>query len=208
MKKINLPPFGLRLFVILFLFLAVHTAWGQEGNWTDYKATGYDSGSGTADKPYIIKTAEQLAYFAARVTSGNDKSVYVKLGANIDLSDHFWVPIGKTSTDDGNNFSGTFDGDGYVISGMTVKWEAASSGNKCYGFFSQLRSGAKVRNIVFKEADIYNEETTDTPNAGADRLFGVLAGMIHGNTNTEIKNIAVHNSTIEAKAPFKQSGKY
>ena len=75
MKKINLPPFGLRLFVILFLFLAVHTAWGQEGNWTDYKATGYDSGSGTADKPYIIKAAEQVACVAARVTSGNDKSV-------------------------------------------------------------------------------------------------------------------------------------
>lgn len=208
MKKINLPPFGLRLFVILFLFLAVHTAWGQEGNWTDYKATGYDSGLGTADKPYIIKTAEQLAYFAARVTSGQDKTAYFKLGASIDLSDHFWVPIGKTSTDDGNNFSGTFDGDGYVISGMTVKWEAASSGNKCYGFFSQLRAGAQVRNIVFDNARLYNEETSDTPNAGADRLFGVLAGMIHGNTNTEIKNIAVHNSKIEAKAPFKQNGKY
>ncbi len=208
MKKINLPPFGLRLFVILFLFLAVHTAWGQEGNWTDYKATGYDSGSGTADKPYIIKTAEQLAYFAARVTSGQDRTACFKLGANIDLSEHFWVPIGKTATDDGNNFSGTFDGHGYVISGMTIKWEAASSGNKNYGFFSQLRAGAQVRNIVFDNARLYNEETSDTPNAGADRLFGVLAGMIQGSNNTEIKNIAVHKSTIEARAAFKQSSKY
>ena len=165
MKKINLPPFGLRLFVILFLFLAVHTAWGQEGNWTDHKATGYESGTGKVDDPYIIKTAAQLAYFAARVTSGQDKSVYVKLGANIDLSEHFWVPIGNTASEHGNNFSGTFDGDGYVISGMTVKWEAASSGNKCYGFFSQLRSGAKVRNIVFETADIYNEETSGNPDA-------------------------------------------
>lgn len=208
MKKINLPPFGLRLFVILFLFLAVHTAWGQEGNWTDYKATGYDSGSGTADKPYIIKTAEQLAYFAARVTSGQDKTACFKLGASIDLSEHFWEPIGNTASEHGNNFSGTFDGDGYVIFGMTVKWDAASSGNKSYGFFSQLRSGAKVRNIVFDNADIYNEETSGNPNALGDRLFGVLAGMIYGNSNTEIKNIAVHNSTIEAKAPFKQNGKY
>lgn len=208
MKKINLPPFGLRLFVILFLFLAVHTAWGQEGNWSDYKATGYESGTGKVDDPYIIKTAAQLAYFSARVTSGNDKSVYVKLGASIDLSDHFWVPIGKTATDDGNNFSGTFDGDGNVIKGMNIKWEAASGGNKNYGFFSQLRAGAKVRNIVFEDAKLFNEETTTNPNALGDRLFGVLAGMIQGSNNTEIKNIAVHKSTIEARAAFKQSNKY
>lgn len=197
------------LAIITVLFaLAIPSAWAQTGNWDVYKATAYDSGSGTESDPYLIKTAEQLAYFAARVTNGQDMKACFKLGANIDLSDHFWVPIGKTATDDGNNFSGTFDGHGYVISGMTVKWEAASSGNKNYGFFSQLRAGAQVRNIVFDNARLYNEETSDTPNAGADRLFGVLAGMIHGNSNTEIKNIAVHNSKIEAKAPFKQNGKY
>ena len=165
MKKTYLHTFGLRFIAIIFLFLAVQTVWGQSGNWSDYKATGYDSGKGTEAEPYIIKTAEQLAYFAARVTSGQDRTACFKLGANIDLSDHFWVPIGKTATDDGNNFSGTFDGDGYVISGMTIKWEAASSGNKNYGFFSQLRAGAKVRNIVFDNARLYNEETSGNPDA-------------------------------------------
>ena len=154
------------LAIITVLFaLATPSAWAQSGNWDVYKATAYDSGSGTADDPYIIKTAAQLAYFAARVTSGQDRTACFKLGANIDLSDHFWVPIGKTATDDSNNFSGTFDGDGYVISGMTIKWEAASSGNKNYGFFSQLRSGAKVRNIVFDNARLYNEETSGNPDA-------------------------------------------
>ena len=198
------------LAIITVLFaLATPSAWAQSGNWDAYQATGYAGGSGTAGDPYIIKTAEQLAYFAARVTSGQaDKSLCFKLDANIDLSDHFWVPIGKTATDDGNNFSGTFDGRGYVISGMTVKWEAASSGNKNYGFFSQLRAGAQVRNIVFDNARLYNEETSGNPDALGDRLFGVLAGMIYGNSNTEIMNIAVHKSTIEVAAPFKQSSKY
>lgn len=198
-----------RLLTLMFMLMTLTTSWAQSGNWDAYKATAYDSGSGTTDDPYIIKTAAQLAYFAARVTSGQaDKSACFKLGASIDLSEHFWVPIGNTITKNVNNFSGTFDGDGYVISGMTIKWEAASGGKKNYGFFSQLRSGAKVRNIVFENARLYNEETTDNPNAGDDRLFGVLAGMIFQNTNTEIMNIAVHNSTIEAKAPFKQNGKY
>ena len=197
------------LAIITVLFaLATPSAWAQSGNWDAYQATAYDSGSGTADAPYIIKTAGQLAYFAARVTSGQDKTACFKLGANIDLSDHFWVPIGNTITKNENNFSGTFDGDGYVISGMTIKWEAASGGKKNYGFFSQLRAGAKVRNIVFEDAKLFNEETTTNPNAGDDRLFGVLAGMIFQNTNTEIKNIAVHSSKIEVAAPFKQSSKY
>lgn len=197
------------LAIITVLFaLAIPSAWAQTGNWDVYKATAYDSGSGTAYAPYIIKTAEQLAYFAARVTSGQDRTACFKLGANIDLSDHFWVPIGKTATDDSNNFSGTFDGDGYVISGMTIKWEAASSGNKNYGFFSQLRAGAQVRNIVFDNARLYNEETSGNPDALGDRLFGVLAGMIYGNSNTEIMNIAVHKSTIGVAAPFKQNNKY
>ena len=169
--------FSMRLiktFTLFFAFLLgmTQTAWGQSGNWTDYKATGYESGSGTAADPYIIKTAEQLAYFSARVTSGNDKSVYVKLGANIDLSEHFWVPIGNTTSTNGNNFSGTFDGDGYYINNMTVQWEAASSGKKCFGFFSQLMSGANVRNIIFDHALLYNVETTSNPNAGEDRLLG------------------------------------
>ena len=207
MTKKSLQIKLLAIITVLFA-LATPSAWAQSGNWDAYKAAAYDSGSGTADAPYIIKTAEQLAYFAARVTSGQDRTACFKLGANIDLSEHFWVPIGKTATDDSNNFSGTFDGDGYVISGMTIKWEAASSGNKNYGFFSQLRAGAKVRNIVFDNARLYNEETSGNPDALGDRLFGVLAGMIYGNSNTEIMNIAVHKSTIEVAAPFKQNNKY
>ena len=207
MTKKSLQIKLLAIITVLFA-LATPSAWAQSGNWDSYKAASYDSGSGTADAPYIIKTAEQLAYFAARVTSGQDKTACFKLGASIDLSEHFWVPIGKATSDDGNNFSGTFDGDGNVISGMTVKWDAASGGKKNYGFFSQLRAGAKVRNIVFENAKIYNEETTTNPKAGEDRLFGVLAGMIQGSSNTEIKNIAVHNSKIEASAEFQQNGKY
>ena len=61
-----------------------------------------------------ITTAEELADIAQK-PSGN-----YALGADIDLSQiESWEPIG--GFEEGNEFSGTFDGNGYVISGMTIK---------------------------------------------------------------------------------------
>ena len=181
------------------------TAWGQTGNWTDYKASGYASGSGTVADPYVIKTAEQLAYFSAQVTSGKDKSVYVNLGADIDLIRHYWMPIGNLDTNSGNNFSGTFDGNGHVIKNMTVAWEAKSGGKKAYALFSSLLSGAKVRNLVIDNAYLYNTDT-DTPIAGEDRLVAVFAGIIK--SPTTIENIIIRKSKVEAAKAFKQNGKW
>lgn len=61
-----------------------------------------------------IKTAEELAAIADE-PAGN-----YALGADIDLSQiESWEPIGGFEA--GNEFSGTFDGNGFVISGMTIK---------------------------------------------------------------------------------------
>ena len=61
-----------------------------------------------------IKTAEELADIADE-PAGN-----YALGADIDLSQiESWEPIG--GFEEGNEFSGTFDGNGFVISGMTIK---------------------------------------------------------------------------------------
>ncbi len=61
-----------------------------------------------------ITTAEELAAIADE-PAGN-----YALGADIDLSQiESWEPIG--GFEEGNEFSGTFDGNGYVISGMNIK---------------------------------------------------------------------------------------
>jgi hypothetical protein len=77
-------------------------------------------GEGTQQSPYVILTATQLSGFAASVNSGNAYSgKFVKLGADIDLRNMFWVPIGIYR--DGvatRPFKGFFDGAGFTIFNM------------------------------------------------------------------------------------------
>lgn len=60
-----------------------------------------------------ITTAEQLKEFAAKVNAGNTfEGKTVTLGADIDLDNGAWTPIGTNSTP----FKGTFDGNNHTIS--------------------------------------------------------------------------------------------
>ncbi len=85
-------------------------------------AEGYESGTGTKEDPYIIKTAAQLKYMQT-VNSGADKQqyskdVYYKLVSNLDMSAAFWTPIAHRSAFTNYNwsyFAGVFDGDGHII---------------------------------------------------------------------------------------------
>ncbi len=202
--------FSMRLiktFTLFFAFLLgmTQTAWGQSGNWTDYKATGYDSGSGTAADPYIIKTAEQLAYFSARVTSGKDQSAYVYLGASIDLAEHYWIPIG-TLTKDGKAFKGVFDGRGYTISNMKVKWHCNGNENG-FGLFAWFGSGASstqratVRNLIMDKASFEKDATQTTVTKDKGTFIGPLVGGVYKD-NTLFENIIILNSEIKHTETF------
>ena len=71
------------------------------------------------------------------------------LTADIDLSAEEWTPIGGTST---NPFTGTFDGNGHVISGMhigTASTPKAYTENSIWGLFATLENGT-VKNIIFE----------------------------------------------------------
>lgn len=83
------------------------------------------SGSGTAEDPYLIATAQDLVDFRDEVNGSTKKStstLCAKLTANIDLGNEAWTPIGKmTNTySDYVAFGGVFDGDGHTISGLKI----------------------------------------------------------------------------------------
>lgn len=84
-------------------------------------------GSGTAEDPYLIATAQELVDFRDEVNGSAKKStskLCAKLTANIDLStlgDRDWTPIGYyTGYSDCVYYGGTFDGGGFTISGLSI----------------------------------------------------------------------------------------
>lgn len=115
--------------------------------WGGTIATGFASGAGTEEDPYIIANADQLAYFGAAVggmvNSESEKNSFsgkfIKLVADINLGDkddastNIFYPIGyyndaksyekptdgKTTTvANVTSFSGTFDGNGHTIANI------------------------------------------------------------------------------------------
>ncbi|MBO4463880.1 MAG: InlB B-repeat-containing protein [Prevotella sp.] len=77
---------------------------------------GFD-GEGTENAPYLIKNASNLKQLANNVNSGNSYSnTYFELSDNIDMTGEAFEPIGNQN----NHFSGTFDGKGFVIKGISV----------------------------------------------------------------------------------------
>lgn len=146
----------------------------------------FSSGSGTEKNPYVIKTASQLANFATSVDEGAAyEGQYIVLGADIDLSGYeSWNPIGAEAKSDDNLayiFNGTFDGQGYTISNMTINVDAVTENN--VGLFSTLNTSAVVKNVNMTGVDItLNNNGTDSSNSQC------RAGSIAGNSVNAARN--------------------
>ena len=112
---------------------------GVADKW-DGSSKAQPSGSGTAASPYKLGTAAQLAWFAATVNSGS-RSACAVLTADIDLNGQEWTPIANSG---GNNgYTGTFDGGGHTIMGLTV-----TTNDQYVGLFGRLGEAGTVKNVV------------------------------------------------------------
>jgi len=151
-----------------------NSVYGKETTIGDFFANG----DGTEDKPYIIETKNQLQCFSALVNLGvSFESEYIKLINDIALNDttgwqnwtgyapsantNRWEPIGLWT----RPFSGTFDGAGFVISGVF------SYGSGSQGLFGYLGSDGTVMNIGVTASDIRGGSYTGG-------LVGVSEGTI------------------------------
>lgn len=108
----------------------------------------FEAGDGTKESPYLIKSAEQLRNFAVSLSEHIDYTgAFIELTGDIDISDAEWAPIG----DSDYAFNGTFDGKGYMVSGMHIgsaeEAKALEEGKNYIGFFSVLGTNAVVRNL-------------------------------------------------------------
>lgn len=115
-----------------------------------------------------VSTAAELAALGGKQISGS-----YKLTADIDMTGQTMQPIKKFS-------SGTFDGQGHTISGLTI---AASSGNT--GLFAETGSGAVIQGIVLQDANV-------SLSSGSYVGVGALVGRVSG--ATEIRDCGVSGS--------------
>lgn len=113
---------------------------GVRDKW-DGSSKTQPSGSGTAASPYKIGTAAQLAWFANAVNNGS-RSACAVLTADIDLNGQKWTPIANCGVN--NGYTGTFDGQGYIIHGICVTTGVSS---RPQGLFGIIARTGTVRNV-------------------------------------------------------------
>ncbi len=142
-------------------------------------------------KEFTLTEASQLAGLAQLVNAGNDfEGKTINLGNNINLNDKQWTPIGLYKDDEGNSvkkeFSGTFDGKDYVITGLKIICENASSSYRAlFGYADKVVKNFTVKGEV-KACD----------------SSGVVAALGDGGTIenvTSYVNVTVDKKTIGDK---------
>ena len=132
------------------------------------KDKGYtDDGQGS----YTVTSAEGLKNLAELVNNG-ETDINIILTGNITLTGE-WTPIG----DYYNQYTGTFDGGNYTITGLTV-----TTSDQYAGLFGYIGSGGTVKNVVLKDVQIES-----------DNQYGCVGG-IAGNSNGNIENCSVSGS--------------
>lgn len=149
--------------------------------WTDFTAADFAGGSGTKDDPYQIATAGQLAKLASEVNSGVPEQThsgeYFKLTAPIDLSGKRWIPIGYGNASS-KAFSGYFDGNNQVITGLYVD---ERGNNVCAGLFGvvvAVSDETVLKNFCIENATIYAGNSTDASASPDIYGAGVLVGSL------------------------------
>ena len=153
------------------LSAAITPVAGKFYNITLDKDKGYtDDGQGN----YTVTSAEGLKNIAKLVNEEWKSDINITLTADINLSGIDWTPIG---IDYNHQYTGTFNGGGHTITGLTV-----TGSDQYAGLFGYIGSGGTVKNVVLEGVQI--ESDNDMSDVGG------VAGQSYGN----IENCSVSGS--------------
>ena len=143
----------------------------------------YDKGYNlSADgKTYEVYNANGLLEWneAAR----NDLSINCTLIADIDLTDKEWTPIGSNINYVYTGYTGTFDGQGHTISGLTI-----NQARFAVGLIGCIDKGGTVKNVQLKDVNISGESEVGAI-AGAS-LGTVIGCSVEGGSVTASLTVA------------------
>lgn len=121
---------------------------------------------------YTVTSADGLMNIAELVNGGKT-DINITLDTDIDLTGKDWTPIGTS-----NRYSGTFDGGGHTITGLTF------TTNDVYaGLFGHLNSAGTVKNVVMEGVQITSNQ-----------IYGGSIGGVVGYSWGTIENCSVSGS--------------
>lgn len=146
----------------------------EEGDYRTWTYTSpsdhFNGGDGTQAKPYQINTADQLKLLA----KGNTKDMYYKLTNDITVSD--WEAV---------NFEGSFDGDGYTITGDGTT----------AALFGKIGSDAVIEKLIVKGSFLQMAaENAGTVRNSAAIFTNIQTSTLAGTNTGTIEN-SFTNST-------------
>lgn len=141
------------------------TVWqaGGEYTYTVSLAAAKDLGyTIESNGSYTVTSADGLMN-VAELVNGGKTDINITLTADIDLTGKDWAPIGTSFS---NKYTGTFDGGGHTIKGLTV-----TTNDQFVGLFGSIGYAGTVKNVMMEDVQI-----TSNPSSG-------FAGGVVGQTN-------------------------
>jgi hypothetical protein len=134
--------------------------------------SGFAGGSGTAEDPYFVATAEQLNNVRNHLNAHFRQIADIDLGVPPWSEGMGWIPIGIVSHglhyDESETFTGSFDGNGFIILNLTInRYEHSVQAG--FGLFGFVGEGGVLQYITLEEVHVIGRDWT-----------GALAGMNKG----------------------------
>ncbi len=154
---------------------------GEEYTYTVSLAAAKDPGYTVSEdgKTYEVYNAEGLKNIAELVNEEWKLGINITLTGNIDLKGIDWTPIGK---DDNKAYTGTFDGNGKTITGLTV-----TGSYKYAGLFGDIDENGTVKNVVLEGVQITSDNSSGYAGGVAGDSWGTIencsvSGSVSGTT--------------------------
>lgn len=167
-KNATEPDYRIGMDYMLTENTTLYAVWASS-TWGGSVASGFAGGNGTAEDPYQISNASELAYLADRVNQQTElpKYEYYILTDNINLGYEEWVPIGLY--DSGTQyFCGSFDGNGFTVSDLYM-----SGNNAGYVGLFGCAKNSDIKNLNVS-GDVEGQSFSGTSYVGA------VAGCAYG----------------------------
>ena len=122
---------------------------------------------------YTVTSADGLMN-VAELVNGGKTDINITLDTDIDLTGKEWTPIG---TGYSNKYTGTFDGGGHTIKGLTV-----TTNDQFVGLFGSIGYAGTVKNVMMEDVQITSNRSSG------------FAGGVAGYSEGTIENCSVSGS--------------